>query len=61
MYNLIKTYRGKSHVVMTDSLSLVNRRMRALRESQRGKCVEYSVEKTEETIKFKEKPHGREW
>jgi Cys-tRNA synthase (O-phospho-L-seryl-tRNA:Cys-tRNA synthase) len=58
LYNLIEKKRGKETVVMTDSLPKVNDRMKTLRASLRTKKVSFRVEKTEETDKYKKKPHN---
>ncbi len=61
LYNLIQIRRGKSKVVMTDSLTKVRSRMKTLRQSQRtgikGERVKYETKPADEsTEKFKEKP-----
>ena len=60
LYNLIKKYKGKETVMMTDSLAKVNARKKELSSSQRGgiknQRVEYVVVPTTETDKFKKKP-----
>jgi len=58
LYNLIEKKRGKETVVMTDSLPKVNDRLKILRASLRTKKVSFRVEKTEETDKYKKKPHN---
>ena len=66
MYNLIRTDRGKDTVLMTDSIKRVNARLKTLRAGSRksgrsSKNYTYRVESTEDTEKFKKKPHDRVW
>lgn len=63
LYNLIKKWRDKETVVMTDQLKKVNARKKQLLQSQRAgikkQKVEYLVvpaDKGEQ--KYKEKPHN---
>lgn len=61
LYDLIRTFRGKETIVMTDQLSKVNDRMKTLRSSQnngiRGQKVAYSVRESVEREKYKLKPN----
>ena len=61
LYDLIQTRNGKQTIVMTGELSKVNNRMKTLRKSQRkgikGQRVEYSINPTTITEKFKQAPH----
>lgn len=63
LYNLIKKWRGKETVVMTDELPKVNDHKKKISSSQRkgikGQRVEYIIlpaEKDQE--KFKQPPHN---
>ena len=60
LYNLIKKYRGKETVMMTDSFVKVNARKIELSSSQRGgiknQRVEYVIVQSTDTDKFKKKP-----
>ena len=59
LYDLVKKWRGKESVVMTDQLRKVNSEAKRLRDSQRGMKVEYFVRPSEETTeKFKQKPNN---
>ena len=64
LYDLIQTRKGKETVMMTDELSKVNKRMAALRKSQRtgikNQKVEYRVQSSEQEAKFKKKP-SKSW
>jgi len=65
-YNLIKCFRGKETLVMTNDLQKVNDRLKTLRQSHRGTSsnlggtgkATFRVEEVgEDTVKFKKKPH----
>jgi len=66
LYNLIKTYRGKDEIVMTDSLPKINNRLKTLRQSQKNgvknQKVTYTVSPaSEDEDKFKKKKGGEGW
>ena len=66
LYNIIRTCRGKDEVVMTDSRSKVNARLKTLRKSHRGKHtgmrgpakITFRIEESETSEKFSKKPHN---
>jgi hypothetical protein len=62
LYNLIKKWRGKEEVMMTDELTKVNDRMKTLKKSSRkgvkGQRVEFFIqEAAEDDEKFRKEPH----
>lgn len=64
LWNLIQTDKGKDIIMMTDSLSKINNRKKALSQSGKkgGRRVTYRVEKADENQeKFYKKPHDRVW
>lgn len=64
LYHLIKRFRGKETIAMTDQLRKVNNYKKRMEDSQRkgvkGQRVEYKIVKAEEdeNEKFKMKPHN---
>ena len=61
LYDLYKTYRGKTSIVMTDTFGKVRKHMEKLRSSQVGTKVQYEIGVARDVkIKFKKKPtyHG---
>ncbi len=58
LYHLIQIQKGKSTIVMTDSLPKVNDRKKTLSASLRGKSIRFKIESADEDAKkFKKKPH----
>lgn len=57
LYNLIKKYRGKTEIVMTDSKKKVDARKITLSTSQKGKQITYTIEPTDSNVKYNKKPH----
>lgn len=64
LYDLIQVRRGKEIVMMTDTRTKVQDRMKTLRASHRkgvnGEKVQYSIRPSEDE-KFKRKPHTQAW
>lgn len=66
LFNLIRTCRGKDEVIMTDSRTKVNDKLKTLRQSHRGQHsgmggrakVSFRIENSEETKKFIYNPHN---
>ena len=58
MFDLIKTYRGKQEIIMTDSRKNVMARMKKLKDSQMKMKVQYLIVPTDTSEKYKKKPEN---